>query len=91
MICNIDNFRKKLMFRSSHRGTKEMDLLLGGFFKENYHSLTENELLEFQDILELTDKALSDWLIINKSNKDIENIGVSKKIKEFSYVAYKDK
>ncbi len=91
MISNIDNFRKKLMFRSSHRGTKEMDLLLGGFFKENYHILTENELLEFQDILELTDKALSDWLIINKSNKDIENIGVSKKIKEFSYVAYKDK
>ncbi len=38
-------------------------------------------MLEFQDILELTDKALSDWLIINKSNKDIENIGVSKKLK----------
>lgn len=68
-----------------------MDLLLGGFFKKNYQNLTEHELLEFRDILELTDKALSDWLIINKSNKHIENIGVSKKIKEFSYVSYKEK
>lgn len=91
MISNIDNFRKKLLFRSCHRGTKEMDLLLGGFFKKNYQNLTEHELLEFRDILELTDKALSDWLIINKSNKHIENIGVSKKIKEFSYVSYKEK
>ena len=51
MITNIENFRKKLLFRSTHRGTKEMDLLLGGFFKENQNSLSENELLEFEKIL----------------------------------------
>ena len=51
MITNIENFRKKLLFRSTHRGTKEMDLLLGGFFKENQNSLSEVELLEFEKIL----------------------------------------
>ena len=91
MISSIDDFRKKLLFRSSHRGTKEMDLLLGGFFQENYQILSESELLEFQDILELTDKALSDWLIMNKSNEDIENITISKKIKEFVFVVDKNK
>jgi antitoxin CptB len=91
MISSIDDFRKKLLFRSSHRGTKEMDLLLGGFFKENYQVLSESELLEFQDILELTDKDLSDWLIMNKSNEDIENITISKKIKEFVFVVDKNK
>ena len=91
MISSIDGFRKKLLFRSSHRGTKEMDLLLGGFFQENYQILSESELLEFQDILELTDKALSDWLIMNKNNEDIENIAISKKIKEFVFVVDKNK
>ena len=91
MISSIDDFRKKLLFRSSHRGTKEMDLLLGGFFQENYQILSESELLEFQDILELTDKALSDWLIMNKNNEDIEYIAISKKIKEFVFVVDKNK
>ncbi len=91
MISSIDDFRKKLLFRSCHRGTKEMDLLLGGFFQENYQILSESELLEFQDILELTDKALSDWLIMNKNNEDIENIAISKKIKEFVFVVDKNK
>ena len=91
MISSIDDFRKKLLFRSSHRGTKEMDLLLGGFFQENYQILSESELLEFQDILELTYKALSDWLIMNKNNEGIENIAISKKIKEFVFVVDKNK
>ena len=91
MISSIDDFRKKLLFRSCHRGTKEMDLLLGGFFQENYQILSESELLEFQDILELTDKALSDWLIMNKNNEDIEYIAISKKIKEFVFVVDKNK
>lgn len=83
MISNTDNFRKKLLFRSSHRGTKEMDILLGGFFKEFANSLDESELVEFQSLLELTDKVLSDWLIMNKTSESIEKFRVSKKIKEF--------
>lgn len=83
MISNTDNFRKKLLFRSSHRGTKEMDILLGGFFKEWGNSLNESELIEFQSLLELTDKVISDWLIMNKTTTNIESIGISKKIREF--------
>jgi succinate dehydrogenase flavin-adding protein (antitoxin of CptAB toxin-antitoxin module) len=83
MISNIENFRKKLLFRSTHRGTKEMDLLLGGFFKENQNSLSEKDLLEFEKILEFTDKLLSDWLIFEKPNNDLANFLISKKIKDF--------
>ena len=83
MISNTDIFRKKLLFRSSHRGTKEMDILLGGFFKEWGNSLNESELIEFRSLLELTDKVISDWLIMNKTTTNIESIGISKKIREF--------
>jgi len=60
-----------------------MDLLLGGFFKENQNSLSEKELLEFEKILEFTDKLLSDWLIFEKPNNDLANFLISKKIKNF--------
>jgi|TARA_B110001452_G_C14984071_1_gene344020 antitoxin CptB len=83
MISNIDILRKKLLFRSSHRGTKEMDILLGTFFKNNYNLLEEKELLEFKSLLMITDKALSDWLIMNKNDPEIESIEISKKLKEF--------
>ncbi|MBT5899751.1 MAG: succinate dehydrogenase assembly factor 2 [Candidatus Pelagibacter sp.] len=79
----MDILRKKLLFRSSHRGTKEMDILLGTFFKNNYNLLEEKELLEFKSLLMITDKALSDWLIMNKNNSKIESIEISKKLKEF--------
>lgn len=60
-----------------------MDILLGGFFKEWGNSLNESELIEFQSLLELTDKVISDWLIMNKTTTNIESIGISKKIREF--------
>jgi len=56
---------------------------LGTFFKNNYNLLEEKELLEFKSLLMITDKALSDWLIMNKNNSEIESIEISKKLKEF--------
>lgn len=83
MISSIDTFRKKLLFRSSHRGTKEMDILLGNFFKKYGNSLNDEELIQFQTILEFTDKTLSEWLIMNKNFDAIDKIAISKKIREF--------
>ena len=60
-----------------------MDILLGTFFKNNYNLLEEKELLEFKSLLMITDKALSDLLIMNKNNSEIESIEISKKLKEF--------
>ena len=74
---------KKLIYRSNHRGTKEMDLLIGGFANNNLQSLTSEELKEFEILLNFTDRELSSWLVDSKKNLDIEKFSVSKKIKEF--------
>ena len=74
---------KKLIYRSNHRGTKEMDLLIGGFAIENLKKLNPKELQEFELLLNFTDKELSSWLVDNKKNIDLENFSISKKIKEF--------
>jgi antitoxin CptB len=79
----MNNLIKKLLYRSNHRGTKEMDLLIGGFANENLKKLSPEELKEFELLLNFTDKELSSWLVDNKKNIDLENFSISKKIKEF--------
>ncbi len=79
----MNNLIKKLLYRSNHRGTKEMDLLIGGFANENLNKLNSDELKEFELLLNFTDKELSSWLVDNKKNIDLENFTISKKIKEF--------
>jgi antitoxin CptB len=79
----MNNLIKKLLYRANHRGTKEMDLVIGGFAKENLKKLTFEELKEFEILLNFTDKELSSWLVDNKKNIELENFSVSKKIKNF--------
>lgn len=79
----MNNLIKKLLYRSNHRGTKEMDLLIGGFAKENLETLNGEELKEFELILNFTDKKLNTWLIDNKLDTDLEKFSISRKIKEF--------
>jgi len=79
----MNNLIKKLLYRSNHRGTKEMDLLIGGFAKENLETLNAEELKEFELILNFTDKKLNTWLIDNKLDTDLEKFSISRKIKEF--------
>ena len=79
----MNNLIKKLLYRSNHRGTKEMDLLIGGFANENLKKLTPIELKEFEILLNFTDKELSSWLVDNVKNTDLEKFSISSKIKEF--------
>ena len=40
----LENFKKKLLYRSSYRGTKEMDILLSRFVKTYIDQFTSEEL-----------------------------------------------
>ncbi len=54
--------RKRLLFRAWHRGTKETDLMVGGFVARHIAGFTEAELDEVEAVLELPDVDLADWL-----------------------------
>jgi antitoxin CptB len=51
----LDARRKRLLFRCWHRGTREMDLILGRFADAEIGSLTEGELSELERLLEIPD------------------------------------
>ena len=54
--------RKRMRFRASHRGFKEMDLILGRFAEERLDSLTDAELDQFEAILDAADGPLYHWI-----------------------------
>ena len=57
----IELRRKRLLWRSSHRGIKEMDLLMGGFARSRLPTMTESELSAFEALIDLPDQELLSW------------------------------
>ena len=58
----IELRRKRLLWRSSHRGIREMDLLMGGFARSRLPTMTENELNAFEALIGLPDQDLLSWV-----------------------------
>ena len=58
--------RKKLLFRSWHRGTRELDLIFGSFADAAIETLDERELDDYERLLNLPDTDLMDWMLIGK-------------------------
>ncbi len=58
----LDIMRKRLNWRANHRGIKEMDLLVGGFANQRLSLMTESELLNFAEIVEIPDQDLLSWV-----------------------------
>jgi len=52
---------KRLRFRAWHRGTKEADLLIGGFFDAHSTAWSEEEALLFEAMLEEQDVDIMAW------------------------------
>jgi antitoxin CptB len=57
-----DPRRRRLLFRATHRGTHEADLLIGGFVAARIHTLSAHEIDALEEVLELPDTDLADWL-----------------------------
>jgi len=54
----LDDRRKRLLFRCWHRGIREMDLILGRFADAEIVSLSDDELLQFERLIEVPDPDL---------------------------------
>ena len=58
----LDVRRRKLLFRSWHRGMREMDLIMGRFADATVELLTQDELMEFEQLMEAPDRELLAWV-----------------------------
>ena len=58
----LDTRRRRLLFRATHRGTFENDLMIGGFVQAHLSSLSEADLDALEAVMEIPDTVLADWL-----------------------------
>ena len=83
MSDKLEIFKKKLLYRASYRGTKEMDILLSNFVKSKINDFNYSQLIELEKFLNYEDEVILEFYNYNKDNKNIKNNKVSKIFKEF--------
>jgi antitoxin CptB len=60
--AGLDERRRRLLFRSWRRGTREMDLIMGRFAEAVIGDLTDAEIAEFERLSDVADPDLYAWL-----------------------------
>ena len=76
-MIKIDELKKKIIYRSNYRGTKEMDNLLGSFTKKYINTLNENELIDLEKLLNIDDTNLYNFYNGFNTEADFENNNVT--------------
>lgn len=57
----LDPRRKRLLWRATHRGIKEMDLIFGGFVAAGIGRFSDAELGELERMIDIPDQQLLSW------------------------------
>ena len=83
MMVNKGILKKQIIYRSMHRGTKEMDLILGNFVKKYINEFNITELKDLEKLLFNEDEIIYKWYIEKYSNKTIPKTKVSIMLKNF--------
>ncbi len=86
MSESLEIRRKRLKFRSWHRGTKEMDLLVGSFADCHLAGMTAAELDLFEPLLDLPEPVLYAWLIGRAPPDPDYDHHVMKLLIDFKYI-----
>ena len=85
MTIDIDELKKKIIYRSNYRGTKEMDKLLGTFTKKNINNLDNEDLIDLEKLLNIDDTNLYKFYTGAETDFEIENNKVNLLFKNFKY------
>ena len=85
-MINIDELKKKIIYRSNYRGTKEMDKLLGAFAKKYINDLSDDDLVKLEKLLDIDDSNLYNFLNGLSTDVVIEKNNVTDLFKNFEYV-----
>ena len=82
-MINKEIFKKQILYRSTHRGTKEMELLLGNFVKKYINELNNNELKDLEKLLFIEDGVIHKWYFENNLHSGVPKTKVSSLLKNF--------
>ena len=85
MVNDIENIKKRLIYRSQYRGTKEMDKLVGSFVQENINKLDIVDLNNLEKFLNIDDDTLYKLYINQISEPKLSDNKIIKLFKNYVY------
>ena len=85
MNSKIDELKKKIIYRSNYRGTKEMDKLLSSFTNEYINQLNHQDLTDLEKLLNLDDTNLYNFYKGLKTDFEFKNNNITRLFKEFKF------
>jgi antitoxin CptB len=74
----LEIFKKRLIYRASYRGTKEMDILLTSFVNKYINKFNDKDLLELEKFLNFEDDIIINFYNFNIVEKKIDENKISK-------------
>ena len=84
-MTNKEILKKQIIYRSMHRGIKELDLLLGNFVKRHIDEFNNTELKDLEKLLFMEDQVIYNWYFKKDSNDTIPNTKISAMLKNFKF------
>jgi len=81
---DLDFRRRRLQFRCWHRGTQEIDLVLGSFAETFLQHLEGTELGRFEALLDCPDVDLFDWVFVGIAPQPQYDHGLLRLLRDFS-------
>ena len=84
-MLNIEQLKKKIIYRSNYRGTKEMDKLLGAFTKKYIDVLTNRELSDLEKLLDIDDTNLYNFFNGLSTDFEFKDNKINLMFKNFKY------
>lgn len=81
--ADLDPRRRRILFRSWHRGLREMDLIMGQFADSRIGELSDVELDEFELLIEVPDRDLLMWITGERDVPENYDLPVYRMLKDF--------
>ena len=85
MVYDIEQLKKKIIYRSNYRGTKEMDKLLGTFTKKYIDKLSAEDLLNLEKLLDVDDDNLYNFYNGLKTDVEFHENKINLLFKNYKY------
>jgi antitoxin CptB len=85
MDIDIDQLKKKIIYRSIYRGTREMDKLLSSFTNSHIDNLTNDDLIDLEKLLDIDDNNLYNYYNNLKTDIKFKDNKVNLLFKNFKY------
>jgi antitoxin CptB len=82
--AGLDERQRRLLYRLWHRGTREMDLIMGRFADAALGGLTEAQITELERLADVPDPELYAWLTGSSPVPDVYDEVVFRRLREFN-------